>query len=159
MGRANVTMGKRALGGIMIRMLPLIMSIFFLSSPSFSAEKLESATFAGGCFWCMEPPFEKLKGVKSAVSGYIGGKVRNPSYKQVSSGTSGHLEVIQVTFDPSVIDYADLLQVFWRNVNPTDASGQFVDRGEQYTTAIFYHSENQKQVAEASKKAMDKTKR
>lgn len=122
-------------------------------------KKLELATFAGGCFWCMEPPFEKLDGVKDAISGYMGGDVKNPSYKQVSSGVTGHLEVVQIQYDPSQVDYADLLQVFWRNVNPTDAGGQFVDRGEQYTTAIFFHSQKQKEIAQASKYAMDKTKR
>lgn len=123
------------------------------------AKKMEKATFAGGCFWCMEPPFEKLKGVKSVISGYMGGKVKDPSYKQVSSGTTGHLEVVQVTFDSQKVSYDDLLQVFWRQVDPTDAGGQFVDRGQQYTTAIFYHSEEQKTVAEKSKKEMDSSKR
>ncbi len=131
-------------------------------STAWSAEKeakTEVATFAGGCFWCMEPPFEKLQGVQSAVSGYMGGKLKNPTYKQVSSGTTGHLEVVQVTFNPSQVSYQDLLQVFWRNVNPTDSGGQFVDRGEQYTTAIFYHNKSQQKVAEKSKKDLDKSKR
>lgn len=121
--------------------------------------KTEVATFAGGCFWCMEPPFEKLEGVKSAVSGYMGGKVKSPSYKQVSSGTTGHLEVVQVTFDPDVIDYSDIVEVFWRQVNPTDAGGQFVDRGAQYATAIFYHSDAQKIAAEKSKKKLGESRR
>ena len=118
--------------------------------------KEEKATFAGGCFWCMEPPFEKLKGVKTVISGYMGGHIKNPTYKQVSSGKSGHREVVQVTYNPEEVSYFDLLQVFWRNVNPTDAGGQFVDRGEQYTTAIYYHTPEQKKVAEQSKKYMDK---
>lgn len=121
--------------------------------------KFDMATFAGGCFWCMEPPFEKLDGVQSVISGFMGGTVKNPSYQQVSSGTTGHLEVVQVTFDPKKVSYNDLMQVFWRNVNPTDPGGQFVDRGEQYATAIFFHSEQQKQVAENSKNEMNKSKR
>ncbi len=139
----------------------LILTIFLsFSSPFWSALAGEQkATFAGGCFWCMEPPFEKLKGVGPVVSGYMGGDVKDPTYKQVSSGTTGHLEVVQVTYDPSKISYEDLLQVFWRQINPTDAGGQFVDRGEQYTTAIFYHSKNQKEIAEKSKQKMDASQR
>jgi len=111
----------------------------------------ETATFAGGCFWCMESPFEKLKGVKEVISGYTGGHKENPAYEEVSSGTTGHLEAIQVIYDPSQITYPQLLDVFWRQVDPTDPGGQFVDRGQQYTTAIFYHTDKQKEDAEASK--------
>ena len=111
----------------------------------------ETATFAGGCFWCMESPFEKLTGVKEVISGYTGGHKENPTYEEVSSGTTGHLESIQVIYDPSQISYTQLLDVFWRQVDPTDPGGQFVDRGQQYTTAIFYHSDKQKEEAEASK--------
>ena len=128
-------------------------------SPSVKKSGMELATFAGGCFWCMEAPFEKLKGVETAISGYMGGKVKDPSYKQVSSGTTGHLEVVQIRFDPKIVSYEDLLQVFWRQVNPTDAGGQFVDRGDQYATAIFYHSPKQKKLAEKSKKEMNLSKR
>ncbi len=102
----------------------------------------------------MEPPFEKLEGVKSVFSGFMGGKLKNPTYKQVSSGGTGHLEVIHILYDENKVSYEDLLQVFWRNVNPTDTTGQFVDRGEQYATAIFYHSPEQKKEAEKSKKSM-----
>ncbi len=137
----------------------LVLLSFFVSASLWASDQEAKATFAGGCFWCMEAPFEKLKGVKSVVSGYMGGKVKDPSYKQVSSGTTGHLEVVQVTYDPTHVSYDDLLQVFWRQINPTDAGGQFVDRGEQYGTAIFYHSSKQKTLAEASKKMMDKNKR
>lgn len=118
--------------------------IFGLSFFSLSAENLEKATFAGGCFWCMEPPFEKLDGVKSVVSGYIGGESENPKYSEVSSGKTGHLEAVEILFDPGKVSYEDLLNVFWRNINPTDAGGQFVDRGEQYSSAIFYHGEKQR---------------
>src|SRR5687767_11648943 len=98
-------------------------------------KKLELATFAGGCFWCMEPPYEKLNGVESVVSGYTGGEVANPTYEQVCSGTTGHAEAVQIRFDPSQVSYQDLLQVFWRNIDPTTKNQQFADRGTQYRTA------------------------
>ncbi len=105
-------------------------------------KKFETATFAGGCFWCMEPPFEKLDGVKDVVSGYTGGHSVNPTYQAVSAGTTGHAEAIQITYDPSKVNYAKLLDIFWRQIDPTDAGGTFVDRGSQYRSAIFYHSKN-----------------
>src|SRR5574341_1498679 len=113
------------------------------------------ATFAGGCFWCMEPPFEKLAGVQSVTSGYAGGRVKNPSYEQVSSGGTGHAEVVQVAYDASKVSYEQLLEVFWRNVDPTDGGGQFCDRGNQYRTAIFYEGDSQKLAAVESKRALD----
>jgi peptide-methionine (S)-S-oxide reductase len=109
------------------------------------------ATFAGGCFWCMEPPFDKLVGVLSTTSGYIGGHLKNPTYEQVSGGGTGHAEAVEVVYDPAKITYERLLDEFWRNVDPLDAGGQFCDRGDQYRTAIFYHSEEQQRLAEASK--------
>ncbi len=115
---------------------------------------MEQATFAGGCFWCMESPFEKLAGIEKVISGYAGGTVENPTYEQVSSGTTGHAEVIQVHYDPSRVDYQTLLDVFWRQIDPTDAGGQFVDRGRQYRSAIFYHTEEQRILAEQSKAAL-----
>jgi len=118
-------------------------------------ENLASAIFAGGCFWCTESDFEKVDGVVEVVSGYTGGDEENPTYEQVSSGTTGHYEAVQVYYDPLKISYAELLDVFWRHVNPTDAGGQFVDRGPQYRSAIFYHDEEQKALAEKSKAAMD----
>ncbi len=118
---------------------------------------LEVATFAGGCFWCMEPPFDATEGVVDTIVGYTGGTTKNPTYEEVSSGTTGHLEAIRVTFDPSVVSYAELLDVFWRNVNPTDSGGQFVDRGPQYRTAIFYHSDEQKRTAEESKTKLQRS--
>jgi peptide methionine sulfoxide reductase msrA/msrB len=111
----------------------------------------EQATFAGGCFWCVESAFEELPGVVDAISGYTGGFKENPSYEEVSAGVTGHLEAVQISFDPSLITYPELLAVFWMQVDPTDAGGQFVDRGAQYKTAIFYHSEDQKKQAEKSK--------
>lgn len=113
--------------------------------------ELATATFAGGCFWCMEPPFDKLDGVVATVSGYTGGLKANPTYEEVVTGTTGHLEALQVMYDPAKIGYDQLLDIFWQNVNPTDAGGQFVDRGAQYRTAIFYHDAEQLRLAEASK--------
>ena len=117
----------------------------------------DMAIFAGGCFWCMEPPFEKLDGVKAVVSGYTGGHVESPTYKQVSSGSTGHVEAVKVVYDPSKISYEELLDVFWRQIDPTDDEGQFVDRGFQYTTGIFYYDEQQRVTAEKSKENMDKS--
>ncbi|MFC0522012.1 peptide-methionine (S)-S-oxide reductase MsrA [Pontibacillus salicampi] len=120
-------------------------------STEVKAEEYEGvATFAGGCFWCMEPPFEKLEGVSDVISGYTGGEIENPSYNDVSSGTTGHIEAVQVHYDPDQVSYERLLDIFWRQIDPTDAEGQFVDRGEQYTTGIFYHNQEQKQAAEQS---------
>ena len=113
--------------------------------------RLQIATFAGGCFWCVESDFEKCKGILQAVSGYTGGHKENPTYEEVCSGRSGHLEAVQIKFDPEVITYDNLLEVFWRHVDPTDPDGQFVDRGSQYRTAIFFHDEIQRQMAEASR--------
>lgn len=144
------------------------MFIFFLSAGCSNAEpagsapvksenkKLETATFAGGCFWCMEPPFEKLNGVVSVVSGYSGGHKKNPTYNEVSSGTTGHYESIQITYDPKKISYEKLLDIFWRNIDPTDAGGSFVDRGQQYASAIFYHNDEQRRKAEISRENLAK---
>jgi peptide methionine sulfoxide reductase msrA/msrB len=116
-----------------------------------ATNKPEKATFAGGCFWCMEPPFEKLEGVIEVISGYTGGKKQNPTYEEVSSGSTGHLEAVEIIYDPKIVTYERLLDVFWKNIDPTDAGGQFVDRGGQYRSAIFYHSDEQKKLAEASR--------
>jgi len=117
------------------------------------------ATFAGGCFWCMQPPFDKLKGVISTTVGYIGGVRKNPTYKQVAYGLTKHTEAIEIIFDPKKITYAQLLQVFWRNIDPTAKNRQFVDVGTQYRSGIFYHSAAQKKLAVASKQALAKSKR
>jgi peptide-methionine (S)-S-oxide reductase len=116
------------------------------------------ATFAGGCFWCMEPPFDKLPGVISTTAGYTGGHTRNPTYDQVSNGQTGHAEAVEVEYDPKRISYGKLLDVFWHNIDPTQRDGQFCDHGSQYRTAIFYHDDEQKRVAEASKAALIKNK-
>jgi peptide-methionine (S)-S-oxide reductase len=115
-----------------------------------AAQEAAVATFAGGCFWCMEPPFDKLDGVLSTTSGYTGGTVDHPSYRQVSAGGTGHLEAVQVRYDPRRVSYGRLLEVFWRNVDPFDSRGQFCDRGPQYTTAIFVHDAEQRRLAEES---------
>jgi methionine-S-sulfoxide reductase len=115
------------------------------------------AIFAGGCFWCMEPPFEKLDGVYAVVSGYIGGDKVNPTYQDVSAGITGHAEAVEITYDPTRISYSQLLDVFWMNIDPTDARGQFVDRGSQYRSAIFYLDEEQKQQAESSRERLEKS--
>jgi methionine-S-sulfoxide reductase len=112
------------------------------------------ALFAGGCFWCMEPPFKKLDGVLSVVSGYTAGHKENPTYQEVASGITGHTEAVEITFDPARVSYEELLEVFWRNIDPTDEGGQFVDRGSQYRTGIYYLSEEQKRLAEESKQRL-----
>lgn len=122
-----------------------------------AGEKTEKATFAGGCFWCMESPYDKLKGVLSTTVGYTGGEEKNPTYDEVCSGRTGHAEAIEISYDPSRITYADLLDVFWKNINPTQANGQFVDMGTQYRSAIFFHNDEQKRLAEASKEALAKS--
>ncbi|ALS26473.1 peptide-methionine (S)-S-oxide reductase MsrA [Paenibacillus cisolokensis] len=116
---------------------------------------LELATFAGGCFWCMVSPFEEMPGIKKVVSGYTGGHKPNPTYEEVCSGTTGHAEAVQITFDPNVFPYTKLLDIFWQQIDPTDAGGQFHDRGDSYRTAIFYHNEEQRLAAEASKRELE----
>ena len=131
--------------------------VSFLSAPAGAedAGPTAIATFAGGCFWCMEPPFEKLDGVVDVVSGYSGGSEVDPTYEQVSSGRTGHAEAVQVHYDPARVSYEELLDVFWRQVDPTDPGGQFVDRGRQYRTAIFVHDAEQRRLAEASKAELE----
>lgn len=118
---------------------------------------LAKATFAGGCFWCMEGPFDKLNGVVSTTSGYTGGTAENPTYEQVSAGWTGHAESVQILYDPKKITYARLLDVFWRNIDPLTPNAQFCDHGSQYRSAIFYHDAEQKRLAEASKAALEKS--
>lgn len=118
------------------------------------AKTVARAIFAGGCFWCIEPPYDNLRGVISTTSGYTGGTLENPTYEQVSSGNTGHTEVVEVVFDPEMVNYDTLLEIFWRNIDPLDGGGQFCDRGSQYRSAIFYLDEAQKEAAEASLKAL-----
>lgn len=123
-----------------------------------AAPKLETADFAGGCFWCMEPAFDKLPGVVSVTAGYTGGHVQNPTYQQVSAGGTGHAEAVQVVFDPARISYARLLDVFWHNIDPTATDRQFCDVGHQYRSAIFVANSEQRRLAEESRKALEKNK-
>ncbi|OXS62075.1 peptide-methionine (S)-S-oxide reductase MsrA [Rossellomorea vietnamensis] len=117
----------------------------------------EVATFAGGCFWCMVKPFDELPGIIDVVSGYSGGHLENPSYEDIKAGGSGHYEVVQITYDPALFPYERLLELYWPQIDPTDDGGQFHDRGEQYRTAIFYHNEHQKQLAEESKHTIEES--
>ncbi|MCJ7684107.1 MAG: peptide-methionine (S)-S-oxide reductase MsrA [Desulfobacteraceae bacterium] len=141
--------------GISSKIVFLSPALVLIHSDSDAQNKLDKATFAGGCFWCMEHPFEKLEGVLDVVSGYTGGHEKDPTYEEVSKGQTGHVEAVQVIFDPSKITYSEILDLFWRQVDPTDPGGQFVDRGSQYRTTIFYHNEEQKALAEKSKADLD----
>lgn len=128
--------------------------LILLICPAAWSAPLEKATFAGGCFWCMEHPFDKLKGVKETLSGYTGGTKANPSYKEVSSGKTGHTEAVQVLYDPDLVSYETLLSVFWRQIDPTALNRQFIDVGSQYRSAIFYHNPAQKKLALRSKRQL-----
>ena len=128
-------------------------------TPDAKPVETKTAIFAGGCFWCMEPPFDRTEGVLATTSGYIGGTTPKPTYEQVSSGRSGHTEAVQVTYDPAKVTYEKLLDVFWRNIDPLDAGGQFCDRGSQYRAGVFYLDEAQRKAALESKTALDDAKR
>ncbi|MFP4467166.1 MAG: peptide-methionine (R)-S-oxide reductase MsrB [Candidatus Goldiibacteriota bacterium] len=136
-------------------------AVFFMfaAAAGGSVMAYEKAVFAGGCFWCMEKPYESYDGVISAVSGYTGGNVPNPSYEEVSSGSTGHFEAVEITYDPAKISYEDLLEIFWRQIDPTDERGQFADKGSMYKTAIFYSNEKQKKAAERSRQKLSDSKR
>ncbi|MEM1255679.1 MAG: peptide-methionine (S)-S-oxide reductase MsrA [Cyanobacteria bacterium P01_H01_bin.21] len=135
--------------------LGLLVSSLWCLTPATAIAETVKATFAGGCFWCMEHPFDELQGVANTTSGYMGGTVESPSYRQVSSGTTGHAEVVQVEYDPETVSYETLLDTFWRNVDPVDTQGQFCDKGSQYRSIVFYHDETQRQLAESSKQAIN----
>ncbi len=148
------------------RVIALLMTTFALLScadqvsstqPIETDKTLEVATFAGGCFWCTESDFEKVKGVYQVISGFSGGHTVNPTYKQVSTENTGHIECVQVHYDPEQVTYSELLEAFWRQVNPTDNGGQFVDRGDSYRTMIFVNDDNERQVAEQSRNALNKS--
>jgi peptide-methionine (S)-S-oxide reductase len=138
---------------VMLAILVAITGSVFANSAI--AQKTETAILAGGCFWCIETDYDNVTGVLDTVSGYTGGTLENPTYKTVSAGGSGHLEALKITFDPDVISYSEILDVFWRSVDPTDAGGQFCDRGHSYTTAIFPTSEEQQKTSELSKRLID----
>ena len=122
-----------------------------------SDQSSASATFAGGCFWCMEPPYDKLEGVSSTTSGYIGGHTQNPTYHEVAEGMTGHAEAVRIAYDPTKVSYEKLLEVFWQNIDPFTPNAQFCDHGSQYRSAIFYHNDEQKRLAEASKEKLEKS--
>jgi len=134
--------------------LALVAGISAAAAQTAPQAKTAIATFAGGCFWCVEEAYEKVPGVMTAVSGFIGGTVANPSYQLVMTKTTGHAEAVRVTYDPSKVTYAQLVDWFWRNIDPVDAKGQFCDKGSPYRSGIFYHDDEQKKVAEASKQAL-----
>jgi peptide methionine sulfoxide reductase msrA/msrB len=144
---------------MMLITMVLLVGVFTFAATAGSSNetknRMEIATFAGGCFWCLEADFESVKGVKKVISGYTGGHDPNPDYGSVSSGATGHAEAVQVYFDPNEVSYDTLLTIFWRHIDPTDANGQFVDRGSQYRPEVFYHSENQKKQALASRNALN----
>jgi peptide-methionine (S)-S-oxide reductase len=152
---------------IKLKQFALMISLLFAvnvlntsaANPQTAGKKLEKAVFAGGCFWCEETAFEGKPGVISVVSGYAGGHTVNPTYDEVSAGGTGHAESVEVTFDPTKTSYSALLKIFWLNVDPTDAGGQFCDRGNQYRSEIFYMNETQKRLAEQSKTEIEKTKK
>ena len=152
----------------MLKSLILTLGMIFMIATSASGDstkgnaseqRFEKATFAGGCFWCMEPPFDKLDGVISTTSGYTGGTEKDPTYEQVSAGKTGHLEAIEITYDPAKVSYDQLLDVFWKNVDPTQHNGQFVDVGSQYRTAIFYHTEEQRRLALESRNRLQESRK
>ena len=135
-------------------MLRFLVALLLTLSASLVQAEAKVAVFAGGCFWCMEPPYDKLDGVISTISGYTGGHTENPTYKQTSTGTTGHYEALQVTYDSTKVTYETLLDVFWKNIDPFNDTGQFCDRGPQYLSAIFYLDEEQKEIAEISKQSL-----
>ena len=159
-GKENIIPGITSVNYLFI----IIVTVFIFPLTMVNADNLtkkskntEIATFAGGCFWCMQPPFDKLEGVISTHVGYTGGVVEDPTYEEICTGTTGHAESVEIEFDPAVISYEALLKVFWRNIDPTTLNSQFADRGSQYRTAIFYHNERQKRLAEESRLELGKS--
>jgi peptide-methionine (S)-S-oxide reductase len=140
-----------------MKRIMLLCSAALLSAQAAAAQQTAKATFAGGCFWCMEEVVDAVEGVRLSMSGYIGGKVKDPTYEQVSAGGTGHAEAVEVIYDPRKVSYAQLLDVFWKNIDPTVGDRQFCDIGDQYRPAIFYHNEEQKQLAEASKRRIEQS--
>ena len=138
-------------------LVPFAIASMLLPAAAQQRTDVEVATFAGGCFWCVEADFDKVDGVVSTISGFMGGKKENVSYKEVTAGGTGHKEVVQITFDPKKVSYERLVHVFWRTIDPLDANGQFCDKGDSYTTAIFTHSDEQMKVAAAGKKAIEES--
>ena len=149
----------RGLIGLLVNLgLVAVLSFPANAEQTDADRRLEKATFAGGCFWCMEEAFEGVEGVVSVTSGYTGGRKANPDYEEVSAGGTGHAEAVEILYDPAKVSYAKLLEVFWRNIDPTTPDRQFCDGGNQYRSAIFYKDETQKRLAEESKQAVEKSK-
>lgn len=140
---------------IAVALAGLLLGATLMAAEPPALDKTTTAVFAGGCFWCMEPPYDELAGVVTTTSGYTGGRKLNPTYQEVSAGGTGHFEAVQIAYDPAKVSYEKLLEVFWRNVDPLDGGGQFCDRGDSYKTAIFYRNEEQKRLAEQSKAAIE----
>ncbi len=146
------------------KLITLLIALFYFGiayseeSPQIDQDNLAVATFAGGCFWCMEPPFDKIDGVTSTTSGYTAGHKTNPTYKEVSAGRTGHTEAVQIVYDPNKVSYEELLSIFWKNIDPTTPNRQFCDQGNQYRSGIFYHDEEQKQLAQESKTELEQNK-
>ncbi len=133
------------------------LEVEYITTAEATEQGYEAATLAGGCFWCMEPPYEKLNGVIDVTSGFSGGELEHPRYRQVVEGGTGHVEVVQVIFDPHIISYAEILDVYWVNIDPLDDGGQFCDRGDIYRSAVFYHDEEQRRIAEQSKRELEES--
>jgi len=142
---------------VLAAILTCYLSVSAMASGNNRSGAVQTAIFAGGCFWCVEAAFEKVKGVSAVISGYTAGHVERPSYKQVSEGTTGHYEAVEVTYDPQQVTYEQLLKTFWRNIDPYDDTGQFCDKGSQYRAAIFFSDARQKKAAEASKQALERS--
>jgi len=146
----------------MHRLFPALLALIAVGAQAAEPQpvkNLEVATFAGGCFWCMEPPYDKVNGVAETISGYTGGHKKNPTYHEVSAGITGHAEAVEIRYDPAKVSYAELLKIFWHNIDPTTNDRQFCDRGNQYRPAIFYHDAEQKRLAEESLKEIERTKK
>jgi methionine-S-sulfoxide reductase len=141
----------------MKKLILFVLALLISQAGYVKAQDYQKAIFGGGCFWCMVHPFDEFPGVIGVVSGYTGGHKENPTYEEVSSGKTGHVEAVEITFDPAKISYSQLLGIFWRQIDPTDKGGQFVDRGTQYKPVIFYLNEEQKKLAEQSKEALQKS--
>ena len=152
--RGNFNLIRDCFASFAMTIIALSLIIVPARGDDMPSSPYEKATFAGGCFWCMQPFFDHAKGVIKTTVGYTGGQMANPNYEEVSSGETGHAESIEIVYDPTVIAYSKLLDIYWHNIDPTQVNGQFADEGTQYRTVIFYHSDEQKRIAEESKKAL-----
>ena len=133
-----------------------VTGVELIMNNGYEKDNLKLATFAGGCFWCMVQPFKELDGVHKVIAGYTGGHIENPTYEQVCTGNTGHYEAVQISYDPEKVQYEKLLDIFWGQIDPTDPEGQFFDKGSQYQTAIFYHDDEQRKLAEESKRSLER---